>query len=100
MLDPLLEEAIRARVRDAEFWPWMGMSLSSLDDGASEIRLKVQPHHLNPGGIAHGGVIAAMLDSAAGLAHRTKIGPKTTHVTIDLNVSYVKPARSSVLIAR
>jgi uncharacterized protein (TIGR00369 family) len=100
MLDPELDEAIRARLRDADFWTWMGMTLSSLDQGRSEIRLDLRPHHLNPGGITHGGVIAAVLDAAAGLAHRTEIGIDASHVTIDLNVNYLKPARSAVLIAR
>ncbi len=100
MLDPNLDAAIRARVHDSQFWNWMGMTLNRLDRGESEIRLDLRPHHLNPGGIAHGGVIAAVLDAAAGLAHRTEIGMGASHLTIDLNVNYLKPARSSVLIAR
>lgn len=100
MLDPALVDAIRARFETADFSQWIGLELVSLDDGASEIRLKLEPHHLNPGGIVHGGVVAAMLDVAAGLAHRTKLGLDATHVTIQLHIDYMKAVRSGVITAR
>ena len=57
MLDPKIESAIRARFADADFSRWMGLELISIDDGTSELRLKLEPHHLNPGGIPAGGGI-------------------------------------------
>src|SRR5438445_9082867 len=78
----------------------MGLELVSIDDGTSELRLKLEPHHLNPGGIAHGGVVAAMLDVAAGLAHRSKLGPDATHVTVQLHINYMKAVRSGMVTAR
>jgi uncharacterized protein (TIGR00369 family) len=100
MLDPKTESAIRARFAAADFTQWMGLELVSIDDGASELRLKLEPHHLNPGGIAHGGVVAAMLDVAAGLAHRSKLGPDATHVTVQLHINYLKAVGAGIVIAR
>jgi uncharacterized protein (TIGR00369 family) len=100
MLDPETESAIRARFAAADFSRWMGLELVSLGEGTSEIRLKLEPHHLNPGGIAHGGVVAAMLDVAAGLAHRSKLGPDATHVTLQLHINYLKAIRLGVVTAR
>jgi uncharacterized protein (TIGR00369 family) len=100
MLDPVLEEAIRARVRDAPFAHWFGMELITLDDGVGELRLELQPHHLNPGGIAHGGVATAMLDAAIGLALRTKLGMERTHVTVELHVNYLRPVATGTVVAR
>src|SRR5438874_1804615 len=97
MLDPATESAMRARFTDADFARWMGLELVSLGDGTSEIRLKLEPHHLNPGRIVHGGVVAGMLDVAAGLAHRTKLGPDATHVTVQLHINYLKAAGSGVV---
>lgn len=79
---------------------WFGFELTALDDGEAELRLQVQPHHLNPGGIAHGGVIASMLDSAIGIAHRTKLGFDVSHVTIELKINYLRAAWPGVIIAR
>src|SRR2546421_2969544 len=100
MLDPATESAMRARFTDADFARWMGLELVSLGDGTSEIRLKLEPHHLNPGRIVHGGVVAGMLDVAAGLAHRSKLGPDATHVTVQLHINYMKAVGAGVVIAR
>ena len=100
MLDPQTESAIRARIKDAPFARWMGMELVSIGDGSAEFRLRMEPHHRNPGGIAHGGVIASMLDAAIGLALRSKMGTGSTHVTVQLQVNYLKPIREGAMTAR
>src|SRR6266568_2966485 len=100
MLDPDVVSTIRARFEAADFAQWMGLELVAIDDGTSEIRLTLKPHHLNPGGIAHGGVVAAMLDVAAGLAHRSKLGPEATHVTVQLHVNYLRAVGAGVVTAR
>lgn len=99
-LDPEIERAMRARTGDALFHKLLGIRLGALEDGESEISLDLEPHHLNPGGIVHGGVIASMLDMASGLAHRTKLGPGGTHVTTQLTVQYLASATDGTLVAR
>ena len=98
-LDPVLESAIRSRVASSAFSQWMGFRLLDLDDGLSRVAIDLEPHHLNPGGIAHGGVIATILDGAIGLALRTKIGERG-HVTVQLDIHYISAAASGTLIAQ
>lgn len=100
MLEPELEEQIRSRLHAGAFAKWFGFELTALGDGTSELRLDLEPHHLNPGGIAHGGVIASMLDSAIGLAHRTKLGFDVSHVTVELKINYLRAAWPGPVIAR
>ena len=78
----------------------MGITLEKIDDGISEVRLEVEKHHLNPGGIVHGGVLATILDASIGLALRSKLGMGVEHVTIELNVHYLSPARAGALVGR
>ncbi|MBI4728619.1 MAG: PaaI family thioesterase [Acidobacteria bacterium] len=99
-LDPENERAIRARLATGLFPQWMGLELVALEEGASEIRMVLQPHHLNPGGIAHGGVIATLLDAAIGIALRTRLVRGTAHVTAQLGVQYLSPASDGSLTAR
>jgi acyl-CoA thioesterase len=99
-LDPSLEPLIRERFSSSEFARWMGISLVRIGDGESEVRLDLQKHHMNPGGIVHGGVIATLLDAAIGLSLRSKLGMTTDHVTIELDVHYLSPARDGALIGR
>lgn len=100
MLDPSLEERIRKRLESSSFPSWLGFKLTALGDGTSEIRMTLEEHHRNPGGIAHGGVIASMLDSAVGLALRTRLGMTTQHVTVNLSIDYLRVAAGDTLIAR
>jgi acyl-CoA thioesterase len=100
MLDPALEPAVRKRFGSSKFAQWMGLSLVGLGEGTSEVRLDLEPHHFNPGGIVHGGVLATLLDGCIGLALRTKLGMEKDHVTIDLNVQYISAMRAGALIGR
>jgi uncharacterized protein (TIGR00369 family) len=100
VLDPSLESVVRERLRHSAFAGWMGITLVRIGDGESELRLDLEPHHLNPGGIVHGGVLATLLDGCIGLALRTKLGMDSEHVTIDLNVHYLAPARTGSLTGR
>ena len=49
--------------------------------------LKVEPQHLNAGGIVHGGLTATMLDHVGGMA--VKPSKDNRWVTINLNVNYL-----------
>lgn len=100
VLDASLEGLVRDRLRHSAFARWMGITLVGIGDGESELRLDLEPHHLNPGGIAHGGVLATLLDACIGLALRTKLGMSAEHVTIGLDVHYLSPARTGVLVGR
>ena len=78
----------------------MGFELVSVDSGRSELRLAIRSHHLNVGGLVHGGVLATLLDSCIGLALRSMLGESRNHVTLQLDVHYVSPMREGTLIAR
>ena len=52
---------------------WAGLELVSVEVGEVEVALPLKPHHLNPGGILHGGLIATLADTAIGLAVRSAL---------------------------
>ena len=100
MLDPTLVDQIRARLGRAPFANWFGIEMVSVDLGTAELRLALADHHLNPGGIAHGGVAAALLDSVIGLALRTTLAQDASHATITLSVAYLRPVSTGSILAR
>lgn len=99
-IDPELEQKIRGRLAESAFAHWMGFRLAALGAGESEIRFTLEPHHLNPGRIAHGGVIASLLDAAIGIALRSRLPRDREHVTVHLDVQYLTPVREGALVAR
>jgi acyl-CoA thioesterase len=70
------------------------------DRGDVAFELVVEERHLRTLGIVHGGVTAAMLDTALGFAAGTT-APEAHHVvTVQLSLNYIRPAwRGEKLIA-
>jgi uncharacterized protein (TIGR00369 family) len=67
------------------------------------VTLKVGPQHLNRLSIPHGGVLATLLDSAAGFAVAFKDGPEhhRTVVTLSINAMFLGQARvGDTIVAR
>ncbi len=95
-LDERYLDELKERVRSSPFHQWAGMELVSVGDGRAEVSLHLDPHHFNPQGIVHGGIIAAVADTSIGLALRSMLKPGFTHRTAQLNVHYLAnpiPAR-------
>ena len=82
-------EALRRHVEESAFHAWAGFELVSVEVGVVEVALEVAPHHLNPAGILHGGMIATLADTAIGLAIRSALPPDQTHRTAQLNVHFL-----------
>ena len=81
------------------FYHHLGIELKKLELGRAKIRLKIGKHLTQQAGIAHGGVTAAMVDSAVGLALCTLLRPRTLITTIELNLNYIAPAKPGFLTA-
>lgn len=88
------------RMEASPFYRWAGMTLLRADVGAVDVAMELEPHHLNIQGLAHGGMIAALADTAAGLAARSKLEPGRRHVTVQLDVHYLRPAPQGRIVAR
>jgi uncharacterized protein (TIGR00369 family) len=71
------------------------------DDGQVTFWLRPQEFHYNPIGSVHGGVIATMLDSAAGCSVHSTLPAGVGYTTLDLSIKYLKPVtmRSGLLRA-
>lgn len=97
--DRLVQE-LRGRLASSAFHSWMGMTLVDAREGAVELALEAEPHHLNLQGLLHGGVLATLADTATGLAVRTRLAPGRRHVTIQLGVQYLSAGGPGTIVAR
>ena len=73
----------------------------SAEDGSARVILEMLPKHLNRNGTLHGGIIAMLLDAAAGFAASRAASPTGfVHVvTVTLNTQYHAPARGGQVVA-
>jgi uncharacterized protein (TIGR00369 family) len=99
-LDARHLEDLKERVRRSPFHQWAGLELVTVGDGESEMAMDLRPHHFNPQGIVHGGILAALADTSIGLAIRSRLRPGLTHRTAQLNVHFLAKGEGNRLIGR
>lgn len=93
------EDEIRERVAASSFHASIGITVEQVREGSVDLRLDAGPGHTNLQGTVHGGVLATLLDTAAGLAVRSAIPPGSRHVSVNLDVQYLAPAGTGTLLA-
>jgi uncharacterized protein (TIGR00369 family) len=57
------------------------------------LAVRLESHHLNYVGIAHGGFLATVADSAFGVILRRESVSQSIPITINLNVDYIGPVQ-------
>ena len=81
----------QSRLEAQGFASLCGITLETLTDGYCRLGCQMEEHHLNPGGIAHGGAIFAMMDTAAGTAGLTLCSKDQGVVTQCADVHFLRP---------
>jgi len=81
------------------FYNHLGIYLTGLGAGRAELRIKVTKRLTQGAGVAHGGVAAALIDSAVGLALCTMIEEEEFITTVELKVNFTAPAQLGLLKA-
>ena len=77
----------------------LGWKALILEPGHVRIRYTAKPEFGNPQGAIQGGFLAAMLDDAMGPALFTTLAAEDFAPTIEIKVSFLRPARPGPLIA-
>jgi len=81
------------------FNDYLGTKTLRADAGAAELAIDLEPHHLNLRGVAHGGVVTALLDSALGAAVISAIPDAWWCATTSLATQFVDGTGEGRLIA-
>ena len=72
-------------------WATLGMRLATVELGEVVVEVVPGRRHANGNDIAHGGLVAAMADSAMGAAVSTTLESGWRISTVDLQVDYHRP---------
>ena len=86
---------------DVGFRKWLGLTYAEMDDGHAVVSLDLDENKRNVRDVAHGGVVASLIDVAMGTAagggnYDTR---KRLVVTLELKVNYLAPASGGTLTA-
>ena len=93
--------SVLTRLDPAPFWNHLGCELLDATAGSATVRLVSRPEFGRSGGtgdgVAHGGVVASLIDATASCALITLLKADEGRTTIDLSVHYLAPARGDLI---
>jgi acyl-CoA thioesterase len=82
------ERVVRGMVAADEFTRWMGMDVETIAPNRAVVSMTVRPEMVNGFGVAHGGVVFSLADSALAFVSNT-LG--TVSLSIENSISYPAP---------
>lgn len=77
----------------------VGLRAEAVAQGWCRVVCDIRPEHCNPRGSVHGGMSAALLDVAGGIAAIYASGEERPMVTQSANVHYLRPLAGTKMIA-
>ncbi|HTP68572.1 MAG TPA: PaaI family thioesterase [Dongiaceae bacterium] len=86
-----ITELVRQRMKESKSTELLGFDVESVHDGRAVFRLDVRPTHKQIHGVVHGGIIAALADTAAAIAAYTAVPPGVELATLELKINYLEP---------
>jgi uncharacterized protein (TIGR00369 family) len=95
----MLEE-LSARLAASSFHTWAGMEVVEAAAGEVTVAMRVEERHVNLQGFVHGGMLAILADTACGLSIRSAMEPGRLHVTADLDIHFLAPAKPGRILGR
>lgn len=89
-------ENIKKLSKNDKFAQYNGIELLEIGEGRAKAKMEINKNHFNGIGIVQGGAIFTLADFAFGAAANSY---GTVAVAINVNISYMKAAKSGVLFA-
>jgi acyl-CoA thioesterase len=90
---------------DVPFAKLLGIEVESVEPGLATLSMKMRDDLKRNGGIAHGGAVATLIDSAMAFAIMPLLGENEHSMTVDLTIHYLRPvsdgsARATARVVR
>lgn len=96
---PKRRKMLVGRFSSVPYPNWLGIKIAKLGAGTADLSLTIKKNHQQYQGIAHGGVLAALADTAATFAALTVIPEGMDVVTIEFKVNFLAAVPSGTLLA-
>jgi acyl-CoA thioesterase len=90
---------------DVPFAKLLGIEVELVEPGHAVLSMKMREDLKRNGGIAHGGAVATLIDSAMAFAIIPSLAENEHSITVDLTIHYLRPlsegtARASARVVR
>ena len=95
----LAESELARRLQSTNAARMFGFSLEGAEPGRAVLRMKVQRRHIQVHGVVHGGILAALADTAGALGIYLMVPRGTRLATIELKINYLEAVAKGTLVA-
>jgi 1,4-dihydroxy-2-naphthoyl-CoA hydrolase len=92
-------EQLRLRLQQNSTSRQMGFTLAQASRGRVRLQMKVDARHLQVHGVVHGGVLAALADTAGGLASYMSCPLGTRVATVEMKINYLEGVERGTVTA-
>jgi uncharacterized protein (TIGR00369 family) len=84
-------ELVRQRMKESKATELLGFDVESVQEGRAIFRLDVGPRHKQIHDVVHGGILAALADTAGAIAAYTAVPRGVEIATLELKINYLEP---------
>ena len=98
--DPDYEAKVRTSFGQQTAMQTLGAVMGKVGPGEVEIEMSYRADLAQQHGFIHGGIVAAIVDSACGYAALSLSAPDTAVLTVEYKVNFMAPAKGERLLAR
>ncbi|MGH9683103.1 MAG: PaaI family thioesterase [Candidatus Acidiferrales bacterium] len=95
----LAEKEMRLRLNQSNPAKQFGFDLVKAQRGRAVVRMSVADRHKQVHGVVHGGVIAALADTAGGMATYMAVPRGTRAATVELKINYLEAVADGIAVA-
>ena len=95
----IAKKELARRVRETTAGRFFGFVLESIEPGRAVMKLRVRSHHLQVYEVVHGGVIAALADTAGGLATYMSTPRCTRVATVEIKINFLEAVEKGTVRA-
>ena len=94
------KRALMEKIKSSQpYWTLLGIEMLDIKKGWAKLQLPFAKKLTHPYGIAHGGVIFSLADSAVAMALLGLVEKGERFTTVEMNINYVSPFREGNITA-
>ena len=93
------QRELARRLRASKPARLFGFELDAAEPGRAVLRMRVRSRHKQVHGVVHGGILAALADTAAGLGIYLVVPRGTRLATVEMKINYLEAVDKGTLLA-
>jgi uncharacterized protein (TIGR00369 family) len=86
-----VQAILRGEAPDPPVARLIGFRLVAVAPGSAVFEMEAGPHHANPMGTLHGGILCDIADAAMGIAYASTLEEGESFTTLELKINFLKP---------